>query len=131
MTVNKVGESVIEKMAAAIQSFEGWFPGSRSYRNNNPGNLRWSNPDSIPWSGAIGLDDSDHVIFDSYNSGWQALLYQLTLAFTGQSQVYSPSDTLYDFFSKYAEGNQTQYAESVAAALGVSPETQLVNITSV
>src|SRR4051812_25836093 len=31
---------VIRKWADAIQLHEGWFVGSKSYRNNNPGNLR-------------------------------------------------------------------------------------------
>jgi hypothetical protein len=117
--------AVIDAMAAAIQNFEGWYSGSRSYRNNNPGNLRWSNPDTIPWAGAVGLDDADHVVFDSYESGLAALKHQLSLAFSNQSSVYSTSDTLYSFFQKYAEGNQGSYAESVAAALGVSPNSTL------
>lgn len=112
--------SKITSWADAIKSFEGWFPGSRSYRNNNPGNLKFVNQ-----AGATGPDETGHAIFDSYNSGWSALIHQLTIATTGVSQVYAPYDTLYDFFKKYAEENSTQYAEFVARRLGVSPYTQI------
>lgn len=122
--LNTAYESVIDRMAAAIQDFEGWYPGSRSFRNNNPGNLRWFS-DSFPWTGATGVDESNHVIFDSYESGLSALKYQLRLAFSGSSSIYSPFDTLYQFFTKYAEGNQDAYARFVAARLGVSPDSTL------
>lgn len=129
----KIGSSVIDiiigTMADAIQEFEGWYPESRSFRNNNPGNLRWFNgAGTIPWSGATGLDAENHVVFDTYENGRMALAYQLTLAFTGRSRVYSLSDTLYDFFGKYAEGNQVAYAESVAARLGVSANATLASL---
>lgn len=127
----KVGGSVIERMAAAIEYWEsGGNPDALNYRNNNPGNLRWFNGfDTIPWAGATALDQFDHVVFDSYASGYAALIHQLSIAFNGQSRVYSPADTLSQFFSKYAEANSTAYAEYVAAELGVTPETELQNIT--
>lgn len=125
-----VSSSVLEIMASAIRDWEsGGDPNARNYRNNNPGNLRWTNPDTIPWAGAIGLDPDSHVVFDTYDSGWAALIHQLTIAFTGQSHVYNPSMTLYDFFSKYAEANPDNYARFVADRLGVDPATQLQNIT--
>ena len=122
-----MANAIIEKMADAIQSFEGWAPGSRSYRNNNPGNLR---PVGFTYPGQTGLDDQGHAIFDSYASGRAALIHQLTLAFSGNSHEYSPTDTLYEFFSKYSERNQVPYAEYVASQLGVSPDTALQDIGS-
>lgn len=113
-------EAVIDTMAAAIQDFEGWYPGSRSYRNNNPGNLR--NVSGLP--GQIGMDETGHIVFASYTDGLNALKRQIRIVFTGQSHVYSPDDTINSFFSKYAEANQIPYAASVAAALGVSPNTK-------
>lgn len=121
-------DAVIERMAFAIQDFEGWFPGSRSYRNNNPGNLRWFGS-TIPWEGATGLDESNHVIFESYEAGLEALKNQLWLAFTGRSRVYSPEDTLKTFFGKYAEANQDSYAAFVASKLNVSVDTKLKDLT--
>lgn len=122
-TGKTVVDNVITRMAAAIKSFEGWSVGSRSYRNNNPGNLK-----AAGQAGVTGSDDQGHAIFASYQAGWDALVNQLTLAFTGRSHVYTPDDSLYDFFGKYAEGNSTQYAEYVAAELGVSPNSTLAQI---
>lgn len=113
-------DTIVEIMAKAIKEFEGWFEGSRSYRNNNPGNLKFA---SQP--GATGADDSGHAIFTSYQAGWDALKRQIRAAFTGVSHVYSVNDTFYSFFSKYAEGNSTQYAEFVAGRFGVSPNSKL------
>jgi hypothetical protein len=113
--------SKLEEWARAIQTFEGWAPGTRAFRNNNPGNIRW--PGGLP--GQIGVDDTGHAIFDSFESGWAALLRQLQLAVSGRSRVYRPDMTLYEFFRLYAEENSGPYAEFVARQLGVSPETQI------
>lgn len=110
------GGSLIERMAEAIKTFEGWFVGSRSYRNNNPGNLKLAGQ-----PGAIGQDEQGHAIFDTYDSGWAALIRQIEGAFYGTSHVYSPDDNLFSFFSKYAEGNSLQYAQYVAGQLGIDP----------
>jgi hypothetical protein len=117
---------VLEKMAAAIMEFEGWYAGSRSQRNNNPGNLKYAGQ-----PGAIGQDDEGHAIFSTFEDGWRALIRQLTAAFTGRSRVYSPEDTLYDFFGKYAEANSRQYAEFVAGKLGVSADETLASLAEV
>jgi hypothetical protein len=119
--IGKTGASgIISKMADAIQSFEGWSIGSTSFRNNNPGNLKYNGQ-----AGSTGMDDRGFAIFQSYAAGRQALENQLSLAFNGSSQYYSPSMSLYDFFSVYSEDNSSAYAEYVAAQLGVSPDTQL------
>lgn len=118
-------ENILNAMAAAIKEFEGWYVGSRSYRNNNPGNLKYAGQ-----PGATGADESGHAIFDSYASGWEALKNQLRIAFTGASRVYGPGDNFYDFFGKYAEGNAPQYAEFVAGKLGVSPFDTLGSLIS-
>jgi hypothetical protein len=116
-------ESVVRQMAEAIKDFEGWYAGSRSYRNNNPGNLKFAGQ-----AGATGADESGHAIFQNYEMGWSALLRQLRIAFLGVSRVYSPSDTLYDFFNKYAEANSRAYAEFVAARLSVEPDRTLASL---
>ena len=123
MSAQKVSQALLETMARAIQNFEGWYPGSRSYRNNNPGNLKLAGQ-----AGATGADETGHAIFDSFASGWAALLSQLRIAFEGRSRVYTPADTLYTFFGKYAEANSISYARSVAAALGVAPGDTLAAI---
>lgn len=116
---------IVEKMANAIKEFEGWFPGSVSYRNNNPGNIK-----DTGFAGYVESDAQGHAIFDTFDSGWAALKRKLERAFLGQSEVYLPSMTLYQFFGTWAEGNSTPYAEFVAQALGVDANARLEELWS-
>lgn len=115
---------MIEEWAKAISRIEGYYPGSRSFINNNPGNLRWS-PTQAGTKGGFAY-------FKTYNDGWKALVYQLTIAVNGKSRAYSPEDTLYLFFSKYAPAHDAndpkRYAESVAKMLGVKPSIKIKNL---
>src|SRR5206468_10792525 len=72
LAVGKGAGSYLSAWADAIQEFEGWHPGSRSYRNNNPGNLKGGGQ-----AGAVGQDDEGHTIFSSYAAGRKALDHQL------------------------------------------------------
>jgi hypothetical protein len=108
----------INAMALAIQSAEGYYPGSRSYRNNNPGNLKTT---SAP--GQTGVDSGGFAIFDSYADGFAALENQLSLAFNNQSSIYNSGMTISQFFALYS-GDQNE-ANNVAAALGVPVTTTL------
>jgi len=57
------------------------------------------------------------------------LKISLQNAANGHSSVYKSSDTLYDFFGRYAPSSDNneprKYAEYVAAQLGVEPTTQI------
>lgn len=110
-------------MALAIMNFEGYYLGSVSQRNNNPGNLK-----NAGQPGVIGTDSQGHAVFDTFISGWNALINQLKLAFENRSNFYNSRMTLYQFFNRYAEANTTQYAEYVAGQLGVSPNDTLEDI---
>jgi hypothetical protein len=116
-------QPVIQTMALAIQEFEGWYEGSVSQRNNNPGNIK-----DRHFPGTIGTDTEGHAIFSSYVYGWNALVKKLQNAFEGKSTVYLLTMSLYEFFGKWAAGNSVAYAEYVAAALGVTPETTLAEL---
>ena len=117
-------ENLIGKWAEAIKQHEGYFKGSRSYRNNNPANARF-----VGQKGAIGRDDKGFAVFATYSDGMKYLQAMLLNAATGKSKIYKPTMTLYDFFAKYApssDGNKPrQYAESVAEQMGVSPNDQI------
>lgn len=112
----------IERFAEAIKTFEGWKPGSRSYNNNNPGNLKGG-----VWPGVIGKDDAGFLIFQSFADGWNALVYQITLAAKGKSSVYSPQNSILQFFEKYApssdNNNPASYARFVANYIGLPVDT--------
>ena len=119
-TIMPGGEAVLYKFAEAIKTFEGWFDGSISQRNNNPGNLK-----NRGQAGVIGEDSQGHAIFANYEAGYNALINQLRLMFYGGSSIYRPDMSINEVFSKYAEGNSAQYAAFVAGHLGVSPDTRL------
>lgn len=114
----------LERWAEAIKEFEGWFPGSRSYRQNNPGNLRWS-----PFE-TNNIDNFS--VFPSYQAGFDALIYQLRLAVEDRSKVYNSEMTLYEFYQKYApsedNNHPTHYAAFVAKKLGVDTRTKLKDL---
>lgn len=94
--------------------------GSKSYRNCNPGNLRWS-PFMKPQT------EGGFAVFDTYEDGFKALVYQLQIAVDGRSRVYKPSMTLLEFFNVYAPSGDNNfpkvYAEFVAKRMGITVDT--------
>ena len=99
-------------VANIIQTIEGWFPGSVSQSNNNPGNLVYAGQ-----SGATGASSSGFAVFPTVAAGYQALLNQINLD-------ASRGLTIAQFAAKYApaqDGNDpTSYADQIAAATGLS-----------
>lgn len=118
----------IEKFAEAIKVHEGWYIGSRSYRNNNPGNLKF-----VGQAGARKEVGGSFCVFDSYQAGWDALINMITNAVYGKSQVYRPTMTVLQFFQKYApsadSNNPEKYAAFVAARVGFSINSELEELT--
>lgn len=104
--------SGLEALCDAVQHHEGWYPGSRSYRNRNPGNLR-----SSPYT---ATEDKDgYGVFDSLVHGYTALMYDLRAKVTGHSEHgLTPNSTLDDLFDVYAprsdKNNPNAYAVDVA-----------------
>ncbi len=121
----------IEKFCEAVKEHEGWFPGSRSQRNNNPGNFRCSK--LMTELGAIRCDDNFSV-FPNYETGWKALVQFITYACKNELRAYKDK-TIYGFFEVYAPSgdNNTprRYAEIVAKAVGVSPNTKMKDLMEV
>jgi len=117
----------LELFCLAIQEYEGYFPGSRSYRNNNPGNLKY-----VGQANAIGADKDNFCIFSNYESGWRALVRQVEIAANGQSKVYSPKDTVLEFFRKYApqrDNNEPNaYALYISQKVGIEPQSKIKEI---
>lgn len=116
--------SKLDLWCEAIKKHEGWYAGSRSFRNNNPGNIKY-----IGQISATGKDSGNFCIFPSYEVGYNELRKLLIRACSGESSVYKPEMTLYDFYAKYApdsDGNNSRkYAEVVATFIGVSPQTKI------
>ena len=118
----------IEKFAEAIKIHEGWFVGSRSYRNNNPGNLKF-----VGQAHAKKETAGSFCVFDSYEHGWKALINMITNAVNGKSTIYKPEMTVLQFFQKYApsadSNNPEAYAAFVANRVGFSINSELEELT--
>jgi len=101
---------------------EGWFKGSRSWRNNNPGNLRRGKFQS-------GQRDG-FAYFRFYIIGFFALYWDLRQKAKGNTVTNLTGDsTLLELFEVYApadDGNNPQgYAEAVARRLQIPTSTKL------
>ncbi|MFA5272323.1 MAG: hypothetical protein WC412_08340 [Candidatus Omnitrophota bacterium] len=112
----------IEDWALAIKRHEGYYPGSASYRNNNPGNFRCS---SLVM-GEFGATKcvNNLAVFPTYEKGWAALKQFLIYACTDKLRSYKSTMTLLEFYQRYApssdNNNPTNYASAVAKDLGIS-----------
>ena len=125
--VNKrvFGDKLTE-WALAIQKFEGYFKGSLSFKNNNPGNIRYA---GMYAAMALRNDGNNFCVFESYEKGFEALKILLKRAASGLSSIYKPDDTLLQFYSKYApssDGNHPlTYATYIAKRIGVTVNTKI------
>jgi hypothetical protein len=115
------GLGQLTAIAQAIQTQEGWYPGSVSYTDNNPGNLM-----------AVGQANctptaAGFCSFPSYADGWNALLNQISLD-------ASRGMTISQFTASYAPasaGNDpVTYGNNLAAAVGLSPSASLSDAIS-
>ena len=68
----------LDRFCEAIMAFEGWNPGSRSYRNCNPGNLRGSFIQHL-------MDSNGYCIFETFANGWLALISDVTAKCSNRS----------------------------------------------
>ena len=114
----------LECFAWAILQFEGFKPGSMSWRNRNPGNLRSSKSAYTVRHG--------YAIFDSFEKGWAALLSDISAKFRGKPYTTSglgPDSTLLQFFEVYAPSADSNhphiYAKFVAGFLTQSLGRQI------
>lgn len=117
--------SLLDQMASAIQQMEGWFPGSVSQRNNNPGNLRAG-------SGQIGTDSKGYAIFPDYQTGYNALVRQITLNVNKGltlEEFFGGKQGVYPGYAPAADSNQPNvYAQFVATKLGIDSNVPLSEI---
>lgn len=119
----------IEALADAIMHEEGWFPGSHSNRNRNPGNLTPLNP-------AQPADASGFRTFSSLVDGYQALLNDLFAKFKGSHGLTGES-TLLELITIYAPppaNDPEQYALNVSLWMTkalrkiIDPSSKLIEI---
>src|SRR5208282_1017284 len=118
----------IEALMDAIMHQEGWFPGSVSNRNRNPGNLRGS-------SVIHTTDVNGYCRFETLFDGLAALKLDLTAKITGKGgHKLGPNSALDDFFNVYApasDHNQPSvYAGAVANWCTIALARTVTHLTS-
>ncbi len=135
MFLNKTAPSLIPVLAEAIKQHEGYiapsknYPkGSRSWRNNNPGNFRMSS--YVKKLGAVTQDTDGFAIFNTYSDGWNALIQFIEAECKPNEglAIYKENMSIMEFFTKYApafENDTLLYAKTVAKAIGGSINTQM------
>jgi hypothetical protein len=123
-----IAPEAVNSISAAIQEHEGYYSGSRSYRNNNPGNLRYV--------GQLGAssDPDGFAVFGSYAAGLQALKNQITLDATrGSDAAGRPVATVGDLITSWAppsENDTGSYVAAVSAQTGYDPSAPLSSLGS-
>ncbi len=117
--------TLLKKFCSAIKDYEGYFIGSRSYRNCNPGNIKCSQPFEKSLAhelGAIGQDADNFAKFKNFDAGFQALKDFVTLACMNKLKAYKNVSIL-EFFNIYApssdNNNPNSYASYVAKKVGL------------
>lgn len=119
-------EAALISMCLAIREFEGWYTGSRSQRNNNPGNVKYSTVGYLPIYGEVRKDMKGFAVFKDYETGWM-YLKNLILS---KAKAH-PSWSLVTLFNEYApnsDGNDHErYATFVGKKMGVNPFTWTLN----
>lgn len=126
--MGRLGDALVDSIAAAIQTQEGYIPpnakypqGSLAYQNNNPGNIRflksgYNYPGASQGAGGFAR-------YPDFATGWAALQHQI------QVQI-NAGQNLTQFFNQYApsfENNTPGYIASVAMQTGIDPSIPLIN----
>lgn len=115
-----VSKATLENFCLAIRDFEG-APGDRNYRNNNPGNCRYSSVGYASFYGHVGKDKDNFAIFKDYATGW---LYLKNLVLSKVRK--NPNQTIVDFMRVYAPSSDNNdpahYAVYIARRLGVKAD---------
>ena len=109
--------SFLQDLALAHRKHEGWYPGSVSQRNNNPGNLRLTAYQARVYGATKG--ERNFARFPTYAAGFAALTDDLRAKLTGYSAHinYSKNPTFLDYVKVYAPKDDGNNPSSYAQAL--------------
>lgn len=130
--VEKPAEPKISQLipiAKAIQAQEGWFQGSRSFRNRNPGNIKYTTYTKS--LGAIGKDEKGFCVFETEKDGFNGLCRFIQDASNNLLKSYKDC-TIKSFFSVYAPSSDKNdplgYANAVCKKVGCNLNDKLKDI---
>ncbi len=116
-------KSVLETFATAQRNCEGG-PGDLNYRNNNPGNYRFSPVGYLPKYGHV-TKVGGFAHFPTYELGWEYHLASIM-----HTAHLHPFWTIRQYVDHYAppeddNNNNAEYAAALAKACGVPVQTTL------
>lgn len=103
---------------------EGFYPGTRAWRNNNPGNLRDYQNEAGRWMiwPELRHDSAGFPQFDSAAEGWQAMYRDLRLKISRGLNL----EQLISAWAPPGDGNDTAgYVRFVAGRLGIASDIPL------
>ncbi len=109
--------SAVQTIAQGIATAEGYYdgPGVIPYDNNNPGDIKVN--------GVIAT-------YPDIQTGWNALYNQIQLMLDGRSSVYNPNMSISQVGQLWTGGdNATGWSDTVAGVIGVTPDTQLNQVS--
>lgn len=125
-----IAPAAVTTLANAIQTQEGYYPGSLAYQNNNPGNLVYAGQPGAS-RGAGGFAQ-----FQTYDQGRAALENQITLDATRGTDVNgNPTTTVSELLASWAPAsdpanNVPAYIASVTSQTGYDPNAPLSSLGS-
>ncbi len=115
--------SRLSEFCNAIRDYEG-SPGDRNYRNNNPGNCRYSPVGYLPIYGTVLKDKDGFAIFKNYATGFLYLKNMIK-----GKVAKNPNQTLFQFMTIYAPSgdgnNPVTYSNFIARRIGASVDTPM------
>jgi hypothetical protein len=118
-----ISPAAAQSIAQAITTQEGFYPGSLSYQNNNPGNLVYAGQPGATL-GAGGF-----ASFATLADGQAALVNQITLDATRGTDINgNPTTTVAELLTSWAPPSQNDtstYIANVTNATGFDPNAPL------
>lgn len=131
--IKEPSRATLENLCSAIRDFEG-KPGDASYRNNNPGNVRYHKGGYLPMYGEVKCSPAGFAVFPTYEQGWLYLSNFLKTVIHNH-----PTLTLKEFiggkgeWKGYAPASDSnpveEYATFLRNRLGVDKDFRIKNIT--
>ncbi len=115
---------LIQAIANAIQSQEGYYPGSRAFRNNNPGNI---------WDGLspgktrriwpqYPIDADGFLVLPDYATGRSLMENQISIKI---SRGETLTQLINEWDSSDSAGTRATYVSNVSMATQLDPNTPL------
>lgn len=121
-----MSENLIAKLADAVQRMEGYYPGTRAYKNHNPGNI-WDGLSAGKvrriWPN-IPIDDKGFLIFPNYGEGRAALERDLRIK-VGRGMTLTQ---LIHMYAPPNENNTARYVANVAQWTGLPVDVALISL---